>query len=203
MHHFKKQRNQSSCGYKRIDRTMKQLMWRMFTTTSSCHYLDKLDSLVNGNYNQSVHRSTKMNPADVNRFNAQDVWKTLFEKNLKPIKYKFNLGDQVKISKHKRIFKKGYLPSWTEETFTIAQRLPRDYSVYHLEEADGDFIQGNFYEQELQKVIETLDHLFHVKKVLKFRGKGANKEALVHWKGFPSKYYSWLPSKQLVVLQQA
>lgn len=41
-------------------------------------------------------------------------------KNLKPIKYKFNLGEQIKIIKHKRIFEKGYLPSWTEETFTTA-----------------------------------------------------------------------------------
>lgn len=132
MHHFVKQRNQSSCGYKRCDRTLKQLMWLMFTTTSSCPYLDKLDNLVDGNY-VSVHRSIKMNPAGVNRSNAQDVWKILFGKNLKPIKYKFNLGDQVKISKHKRIYEKGYLPSWTEETFTIAQRLPQDHSVYRLE----------------------------------------------------------------------
>lgn len=116
--------------------------------------------MVNGNYNQSVHGSIKMNPADVNRSNTQDVWKTLFGKNLKPMKYKFNLGDQVKIGKG--IFEKGYLPSWTEETFTIAQRFTRDHSMYRLEETDGDFIQGNFYEQELQKVIGTLDHVFRV-----------------------------------------
>ena len=69
------------------------------------------------------------------------------------MKYKFNLGDQVKISKHKRIFEKGCLPSWTEETFTIVKRLPRDPTVYRLNEADGDFVQATFYEQELQKVI--------------------------------------------------
>ena len=54
------------------------------------------------------------------------------------------MGDQVKISKHKRIFEKGYLPSWTEKTFTVAQRLPRDPPVYRLKEADGDWIQGTF-----------------------------------------------------------
>lgn len=82
-------------------------------------------------------------------------------KTRKPIKYKFNLRDQVKISKHKWIFEKGYLPSWTEQTFTIA---PRDPPVYCLKEADGYFIQGTFYEQELQKVTETPYHLFCVKK---------------------------------------
>ena len=187
----------------RFNRTLKQLMWRMFTTSSSYHYLDQLDDLVNGNYNQSVHRSIKMRPADVNENNASEVWNNLY-RNLfkKPTKYKFKVGDQVKISKHKRIFEKGYLPSWMEETFTVAQRLPRDPPVYRLKEADGDWIQGTFYEFELQKVIETEKHLFRIEKILKRRGRGANKEVLVHWKGWPKKYDSWIPHNQLVALQQ-
>ena len=92
--------------------------------SSSYHYLDKLDNLVNENYNQSIHRSIKMKPADVTVFNAQDVWRTLYGKQASIIKYKFKVGDQVKISKYKRVFQKGYLPSWTEESFTVAQRLP-------------------------------------------------------------------------------
>jgi len=126
---------------------------------------------------------------DVNRSNAQDVWKNLFELKSKQIKYKFNLGDQVKISKHKQIFEKGYLSSWTEETFTIAQRLPRDLPAYRLREADGYFIQGTFYKHELRKVIETPDHLLRVEKVLKFRGKGGNKK---HW-SLEYIYDSWVP----------
>ena len=185
----------------RFNRTLKQLMWRMFTTTSSYNYLDKLDGLVNGNYNQTIHRSIKMKPADVNESNEHAVWRTLYGKQSAPTKYKVKVGDQVKISKHKRIFQKGYLPSWTEETFTIAQRIPRDPPVYRLKEADGDFIQGTFYEPELQKVLEKPDHLFRIEKILKYRGKGASKEALVHWKGWPKKYDSWIPYKQLVSLQ--
>ena len=185
----------------RFNRTLKQLMWRMFTTTSSYHYLDKLDGLVNGNYNQSIHRSIKMKPADVNESNEHAVWRTLYGKQSAPTKYKFKVGDQVKISKHKRIFQKGYLPSWTEETFTIAQRIPRDPPGYRLKEADDDFIQGTFYEPELQKVLEKPDHLFRIEKILKYRGKGASKEALVHWKGWPKKYDNWIPYKQLVSLQ--
>ena len=142
----------------------------MFTTSSSYHYLDQLDDLVNGNYNQSVHRSIKMKPADVKENSTSEVWNNLY-RNLfkKPTKYKFKVGDQVKISQHKRIFEKGYLPPWTEGTFTVAQRLPRDSPVYRLKEADGDWIQGTFYEFELQKVIETEKHLFRIKKKLKRR----------------------------------
>ena len=186
----------------RFNRTLKNLLWRLFTMSSSYHYLDKLDNLVNENYNQSVHRSIKMKPVDVTVFNAQDVWRTLYGKQTSTTKYKFKLGDQVKISKYKRVFEKGYLPSWTEETFTVAQRLPRNPPVYRLKEADGELIRGTFYEAELQKVIERSDHLFRIEKILKYRGKGASKEVLVHWKGWPQKYDSWIPYKQLVSLQQ-
>ena len=186
----------------RFNRTLKHLLWRLFTMSSSYHYLDKLDNLVNENYNQSIHRSIKMKPAEVTVFNAQDVWRTLYGKQASIIKYKFKVGDQVKIGKYKRVFQKGYLPSWTEESFTVAQRLPRNPPVYRLKEADGELIRGTFYEAELQKVTESSDHLFRIEKILKRRGKGVNKEVLVHWKGWPEKYDSWIPYKQLVSLQQ-
>ena len=105
-----------------------------------------------------------MKPADVNESNEHAVWRTLYGKQSAPTKYKFKVRDQVKISKHKRIFQKNYLPSWTEETFTIAQRIPRDPPVYRLKEADGDFIQGTFYEPELQKVLESQITCFALKK---------------------------------------
>ena len=114
-------------------------------------------------------------------------------------KYKSNVGDQVKISKYKKVFEKGYLPSWTKETFTIAQRLPRTPPVYCLE-ANGDLIQGTFYETKLQRVIKKSNHLFRIEKILKSRGKGRKKEVLVHWKGWPKSYDSWLPVSQLVSL---
>ena len=52
--------------------------------------------------------------------------------------------------------------------------------MYRLKEADGDFIEGTFYEPELQKVKEKVDHLFRIEKLLKYPLKGANKEVLVH-----------------------
>ena len=85
------------------------------------------------------------------------------------------------------ILLKSYLPNWSEETFTVAQRIARDPPVYKLKELDGELIKGTFYETELQKVIE---------KVLRRRGKGGQAEVLVHWKGWPKKYDSWIPARQ-------
>ncbi|XP_068749120.1 uncharacterized protein [Montipora capricornis] len=83
--------------------------------------------------------------------NAEQVWRTLYGKPLSAVKYKFKVGDQVKISKHKRTFEKSYLPNWSEETFAVAERLARDPPVYKLKKHDGELIKGTFYETELQK----------------------------------------------------
>ena len=177
VHHFVTYNETKAQIVERFNRTLKQMMWRLFTTRSMYHYLDKLHGLVNYNYNQSMHRSIKMKPSEVTAMNAQQVWRTLYGKRPPVIKYKFKVGDQVKISKHKRVFEKSYLPNWSEETFIVAQRLPRDPPVYRLKEHDGELIQGTFYKMELQKVIEPLHHLFRVDNVLRRRGKGAHAEA--------------------------
>ena len=201
VHHFVTYNETKAQVVERFNRTLKQMMWRLFTTGSSYHYLDKINDMVNGNYNQTFHRSIKMKPSEVTAMNSQQVWRTIYGKQSSSVNYKFKVGDQVKISKHKRVFEKSYLPNWSEETFTVAQRIARDPPVYKLKELDGELIKGTFYETELQKVIEPKDHLFRVEIVLRRRSKGGQAEVLVHWKGWPKKYDSWIPARQLVSLK--
>ena len=201
VHHFVTYNETKAQVVERFNRTLKQMMWRLFTTDSSYHYLDKINDIVNGNYNQTFYRSIKMKPSVVTAMNSQQVWRTIYGKQSSSVNYKFKVNDQVKISKHKRVFEKSYLPNWSEETFTVAQRIARDPPVYKLKELDGELIKGTFYETELQKVIEPKDHLFRVEKVLRRRGKGGQAEVLVHWKGWPKKYNSWIPARQLVSLK--
>ena len=47
--------------------------------------------------------------------------------------------------------------------------------------------KGTFYVEDLQKVTVE-DDLFRIKKIVKRRGD----KVLVHWKGWPDKYASWL-----------
>ena len=201
VHHFVTYNETKAQVVERFNRTLKQMMWRLFTTGSSYHYLDKINDIVNGNYNQTFHRSIKMKPSEVTVMNGQQVWRTTYGKQSSSVNYKFKVGDQVKISKHKRVFEKSYLPNWSKETFTVAQRVARDPPVYKLKEHDGELIKGTFYESELQKVVELKDHLFRVEKVLRRRGKGGQAEVLVHWKGWPKKYDSWIPARQLMSLK--
>ena len=72
VHHFVTYETKAQV-VERFNRTLNHLLWRLFTMSSSYHYLDKLDNLVNENYNESIHHSIKMKPADETVFNAQDV----------------------------------------------------------------------------------------------------------------------------------
>ena len=51
----------------RFNCTLKQMMWRLFTIGSSYHYRDKINDIVNGNYNQTFHRSVKMKSSEVTK----------------------------------------------------------------------------------------------------------------------------------------
>ena len=174
----------------RLIRTLKTRMWRYFTAKKTMRYIDMLPYLVYS-YNHTVHRSIKTKPVDVTVKNEKKVWHTLYGNHyaVKNVKYKFKIGDQVRISKIKRKFEKGYLPNFSKEIFTVSMQIPRDPSVYKLKDYDGEGLKGTFYEKELQKVIKG-DDVYEVEKVLKKRGRGKNVQYLVKWLGYPNKFNS-------------
>ena len=112
-----------------------------------------------------------------------------------PVKYKFKIGDKVRISKIKRKFEKGYLPNYSKEIFTISKKeiftiskkVPRDPAVFKLRDYEGEELKGTFYDKELQKVIKH-DDIYEVEKILKKQGKGKNVQYLVKWSGYPDKF---------------
>ena len=149
----------------RLIRTLKTKMWRYFTAKKTMRYVDMLPDMVHS-YNHSVHRSIKTKPVDVTAENEKKVWHTLYDHDpVKNVKYKFKIGDQVRISKMKRTFEKGYLPNFSKEIFTISKQIPRD-AVYKLKDLDGEELKGTFYEKELQKIIKE-DYVYEIEKILK------------------------------------
>ena len=53
--------------------------------------------------------------------NIKDNTYINFEKEVNNKDTKFKVGDYVRISKHKNIFAKGYMPNWSEEIFIICK----------------------------------------------------------------------------------
>ena len=64
---------------------------------------------------------------------------------------KFKVGDNVRISKYKNLFAKGYVPNWLEEIFVIKEVKNTVPCSYDIKDVDNEEVIGSFYEKELQK----------------------------------------------------
>ncbi len=193
IHFFTTQNETKASVVERFNRTLKTKMWKYFTANNTHIYLKVLPKLLSA-YNHSYHRSIKTTPASVTVHNADEVWRTLYGSDVRPTsrtKFKFKVGDTVRISMTTRPFRKGYLPKWTTELFTVSAQIPRHPPVYRLKDYNNELIEGTFYEQELQTVIK-MDDVYQVEKVLETRKRGGKTEYLVKWLGYPDKFNSWV-----------
>src|SRR5437867_9219123 len=170
----------------RFNRTLKTRMWRYFTYSNSLRYVDVLPSLVKS-YNDSKHSSIKMAPSQVTVHNESELRRRTVKTKARPL---LANGDWVRISETRRVFKKGYLPSWTREVFKVVRVHSADPPTYSINDYSDEPIKGKFYEQELQKV-ESND-VFKAEKVAKTRKKHGKTEYLVRWLGYPPKFNSWV-----------
>ena len=107
-----------------------------------------------------------MAPNDVTLDNAQQVAERMYPQKVVS-KFKFRLGDTVRITIYKHIFVKGYIQNWTREVYTVTERHGSNPPTYTIIDLAGEEIKGRFYEQELQKVVRTDDDEYIVEKVLK------------------------------------
>ena len=64
---------------------------------------------------------------------------------------KFKAGDQVRISKYKTVFAKGYTQNWSKEVFVVTKIKNTVPWTYVISDLNGEPIAGTFYEKELQK----------------------------------------------------
>ena len=176
-------------------RTMKENMFKYFTDNNTNKYIDVLPDLVE-DYNNTVHSSTKFTPVEASKKeNELKVWRNLYPDRYKTSRLnpKFSVGDEVRITKKKKVFEKGYTTRWTEEIFTIKEIRETNPITYKLEDLQGEEIKGTFYEPELQK---TEQQIYRIEKVIK-KEKG---RSFVKWKGYPDKFNSWVDNKDLIDL---
>ena len=116
------------------------------TSISKNVYIDKLDDIVD-EYNNTYHPTIKMKPIDV-KDNTYINTSNEINNNKDP---KFEVGNNVRISKYKNIFAKGYMPNWSEEVFVIKKVKNTILRTYVINDLNGEEIKGTFYEKELQK----------------------------------------------------
>jgi len=175
----------------RFNRTLKDMIFRYFTHQNTRRYVDVLDDMLYS-YNNSYHRSIGMAPSEVNEENEDVVRARLYPSKPKTFKWKYDAGDRVRIFMQRQPFRKGYLGQWSQEIFEIATRLPTTPVTYELRDLTGEAIKGRFYEPEIQKVPKSDDERFDIDRVIKTRKRDGKIRYLVVWKGYPSKFDSWV-----------
>ena len=174
----------------RVQRTIKEKLWRYFTHENTSYYLDVLPKLVSS-YNNTYHQSIKT-PNNVTKTNEREIRSVLYgDLKQKRVTFKLEIGDTVRIATHRMIFRKGYESGWSEELFKIKERVLRHPPVYILEDLNREPLKGSFYEYELQKV-RMRDDLFIVNKILRRRKKNGKLQYLVSWLGYPDSFNSWV-----------
>ena len=140
----------------RANRTIKERLYRYFNQNKTHRWVDVIDKIVEG-INNTPNRTTGVEPNSVNYKNAEQLRRTVYGPNpWEPgkAKPKYDVGDIVRISKHKGKFAKGYHPNYTLENFRIKEvyeTKPPHYKVEDLNKPSEE-ITGKIYEPEILKV---------------------------------------------------
>ena len=105
---------EKSCVIERLNRTMKEKMFKYFSANNTRKYVHVLDLLVD-QYNNTIHSSIKMTSKEASRKeNENKVWRNLYpELGGKTLSPKFSVGDHVGITRKKKIFDKVNTQRWT------------------------------------------------------------------------------------------
>ena len=184
----------------RAIKSLKGRLLRYMTHTQTRRWIDVLPK-VTESYNNTYHRTIKRTPRSVKPKDLVELWKLHYATLPKPVsnrspnlsvgKFKYNVGDLVRVSFLRRPFQREYDERWSRELFVINTRFMRDnVPQYGLKDYAGEMVSGTFYQNQLKKAYEQAMYL--VEKVLKTRKRGGQKEMLVRWRGWPSKYDSWV-----------
>ena len=112
------------------------------TAISKNIHFDVLDDIVN-KYNNTVHKTIKIKPTDVTDDSHAECNEDFPKKD--------EVEDNVRVSKYKNIFAKGYTPNQSEEVFVVSKIKNTVPWTYVVSDLNDEEINGSCYEKELQK----------------------------------------------------
>jgi len=147
----------------KLSRTLEERLGRHFIATGTKRWIHILQE-TNTAINTSVNSTIGMPPANVTRYNADDLFDYLEQKRsqkARVTKTKLQLGDIVRISLEadKKIrFNKNYSSKWTRELYQIIEiHQGSKVPTFTLYNSLGEPCNRRYYESELNLVIPFND----------------------------------------------
>lgn len=188
----------------RANKSIQILLYKYLTHTDGLRYIDALEDLVL-TYNRRPHRSLKnMSPLEADKASnsgqvlaaAMEKWRRV-EKRRKGAQ--LSVGDVVRIKTvaHKvATTSRAYAQQFKGEYFEVERvstKMP--IPLYFLKSQDtGESIRGGFYSNELSRV---RSNVYRIDSILRYRGRGRRREALVRWRYFGPEHDSWIPASDV------
>jgi len=181
----------------------KSRVFKYFTENRTLRYVDVMEDIVSSLNNMPMVSLGGLCPAEVTSKNAEIVWQRLYghEKELKP-KHKFAVGQKVRLSVEKAVFRKGYRNTFTQEIFLVKKLLFKDPPAYIIEDTSGEELDSIVYETELV-AFNKADDIYRIEKVIRTRRRNGKLEKLVRWEGFSSKFDSWISDDNIKAHSQS
>jgi hypothetical protein len=200
------------CAFiERFNRTFKRILVQLMEQNNSIRWIDYVNTAVDI-YQSRKHSSIGMSPDEASdEENHPKIFKKILNKyavdNRRKVKKnskasKFQKGQIVKIFAKKGIFSRGFNRGVTKEYFEIYRvdrRLSKDR--YYLKDIQGHKIIGSFYKEYLVPYTPATDG-GNYKIDPKFKDFKRKKiqnvsHIWVKWLGWPEKFNSWIPEKDL------
>lgn len=191
----------------RVIRTIKTKLYKFLTLNNTLTYIHILPSLVNA-YNRTPHSGLglQQTPTQVHQIRDLSHIKAQFKRMYlnrptikKHISSDLTVGDIVRLQSVARTqfkFNKAYTVNNTEELFKIVRTdTSQNIPTYYLEDLEGEEVKGAFYRDELIKT--SLPDTYQV-DILKSRTHRGKKQYMVHWRGYPRKFDSWVDASALL-----
>lgn len=192
VNHYQVYSEKKASIVERVNRTLKNIMWKEFSFQGHYKWLNILPHIVK-QYNNKKHRTIGMKPSEVTKKDEKRLLNTVYNHiKLTDLNTKFKVGDYVRISKIRGVFDKKYQPNFSTEVFRVQKVRLTNPPTYLLNDEKNQNILGGFYKEQLQKV--KYPDVFLVEKVIRRKGD----KMFVKWLGFDDKHNTWIDKNAVV-----
>ena len=192
-------------------KTIKSRLVRYMTHKQVHRWIDILPK-VKQSYNKTYHCSIKRTPTSVKIKDSEKLWKLQYTvlPELTPKgpdvsraqKFKYKVGILVRVSFLRRPFQREYDERWSRELCLVNESFMSDnIPQYMLKDYAIEVVSSTLYENQLKKAYEQ--DVYLVEKVLQSRKRAGSKQLLVRWRGWPSKYDSWVSEEDFNALNRS